>query len=403
MSKQKIMMHFGRKSQVTVLPIILFMAVISLSITEVQAACTDYSAKTLNRKAKPYKSIIQQAAKRYKVEPALIKAVITTESCFKDTAVSPKEAAGLMQLMPETAFELDVMDVFDPVENIHAGTRYLRFLLRRYKGSVIHAVAAYNAGPGRIKRNQPVTIKFKETRNYIKRVLAVMHRLESGKKSKEKAKLLIAEWDEAEARYQAELRGEKWEPPAKEDEQQDEKQLAKQDKAKAATQQATTKKTEHGRVQTVLAVNPQAQNAAGFNRGAKAIPVVWDGQQAKQPVVKHAAVVRSQSATVTPTKPPLNQARTITPAPSQAAAPQTTTQATMLPCQYIPASVTRLAQPTGSGRYRAYVYPAGAGETLSRAADKLGVEVETIVRLNNIPADVFPTPGRMLKVAECLN
>jgi soluble lytic murein transglycosylase-like protein len=80
------------------------------------------------------------------VSAALVEAVVCTESGFDPTAVSPKGAGGLMQLMPKTASALGVLDRFDPRENIRGGVRHLRYLLERYQGSVILALAAYNAG-----------------------------------------------------------------------------------------------------------------------------------------------------------------------------------------------------------------------------------------------------------------
>lgn len=159
------------------------------------AGCDKFSAKTLNSKASPYQQVISQAAKKYKVSQALIKAVITAESCFNETAVSPKEAAGLMQLMPDTADRFGVMNVFDPAENIDAGTRYLRWLLKRYQGSITHVIAAYNAGEGRIDHGEPVTVSFKETRGYIRRVLTALGKLEETDAAREEAQTLLADWD----------------------------------------------------------------------------------------------------------------------------------------------------------------------------------------------------------------
>lgn len=159
------------------------------------AGCDKFSAKTLNSKASPYQQVISQAARKYKVSQALIKAVITAESCFNETAVSPREAAGLMQLMPDTAERFGVINVFDPAENIDAGTRYLRWLLKRYQGSITHVIAAYNAGEGRIDHGEPVTISFKETRGYIRRVLTVLGKLEETDAAREEAQTLLADWD----------------------------------------------------------------------------------------------------------------------------------------------------------------------------------------------------------------
>lgn len=115
-----------------------------------------------------FDGIVQEAAERYGVDPALIKAVIAVESNGNPKAVSPAGAMGLMQLMPKTAEELGVKDPFDPRENIMAGTRYLSRLLDRYQGNRSLALAAYNWGMGNLERN-PHNLP-KETRNYLIRV-----------------------------------------------------------------------------------------------------------------------------------------------------------------------------------------------------------------------------------------
>jgi hypothetical protein len=112
--------------------------------------------------------IVQEAADRYGMDPALIKAVISVESNGNPWAVSPAGAQGLMQLMPRTATGLGVTDPFDPRQNIMAGTRYLSRLLERYQGNRSLALAAYNWGMGNLEKN-PQDLP-KETQNYIVRV-----------------------------------------------------------------------------------------------------------------------------------------------------------------------------------------------------------------------------------------
>ena len=114
--------------------------------------------------------LITKAARTYNLEPALIKAVIKVESAFDPRAVSFKGAKGLMQLMPETAREMNVTDAFNPRENIAGGSRYLRYLLDRYKGDLKLALAAYNMGPERIRGNKSIP-PIRETRLYLKRVM----------------------------------------------------------------------------------------------------------------------------------------------------------------------------------------------------------------------------------------
>jgi len=112
--------------------------------------------------------IIQGAAEQYGVESTLIKAVIAVESNGNPRAVSAAGAQGLMQLMPKTAVELGVVNPFDPVQNVQAGTRYLGRLLDRYQGNRKLALAAYNWGIGNLEKN-PTGLP-KETRDYIVRV-----------------------------------------------------------------------------------------------------------------------------------------------------------------------------------------------------------------------------------------
>ena len=110
--------------------------------------------------------IIHQAASRFKVEPCLLKAMIKVESDFDQRAVSAKGAMGLMQLMPQTARDMDVKDPFDPSENIAGGTRYLSLLLDRFKHDVRLTLAAYNAGPERVEAYGGIP-PIEETRAYI--------------------------------------------------------------------------------------------------------------------------------------------------------------------------------------------------------------------------------------------
>ncbi len=117
-----------------------------------------------------YDSLIREMAGRYGVEYALVKAVIKAESDFERTAVSPKGALGLMQLMPATAAMHGVRDVFLPRDNIEGGCRHLRMLLDRYGGNVPLVVAAYNAGTQRVEDAGGVPA-IPETREYLARVL----------------------------------------------------------------------------------------------------------------------------------------------------------------------------------------------------------------------------------------
>jgi soluble lytic murein transglycosylase-like protein len=113
---------------------------------------------------------IRRIGKRYNIDPPLIKAIIYAESYFDPRAVSRRGAQGLMQLMPDTARELQVSDPFNPRENIDGGTRYMRYLLDNFNNDLVLSLAAYNAGPGAVKRSGGVP-KIHETRRYVNKVL----------------------------------------------------------------------------------------------------------------------------------------------------------------------------------------------------------------------------------------
>ena len=129
--------------------------------------------KSMNKRAdqyiRDYEDIITAAAQRFGIEPALIKAIIKSESDFDHQAISTDGAQGLMQLMPSTAVEMDVSNPMDPEENIFGGARYLSILIRHFR-DVSLAVAAYNAGPRNVEHFKGIP-PFPETLRFVRRVL----------------------------------------------------------------------------------------------------------------------------------------------------------------------------------------------------------------------------------------
>lgn len=130
--------------------------------------------------ALPYASLVAAAAAEHGLPEALLHAVIRAESNYDPQAVSLKGAAGLMQLMPDTARELGVTDVWDPAANIRGGARYLKRLLEMFDQDLSLAVAAYNAGPGAVIGSGSAIPPFAETQRYVPKVLEYYRRLQSG-------------------------------------------------------------------------------------------------------------------------------------------------------------------------------------------------------------------------------
>ena len=130
---------------------------------------TYFSRRPIAARGLPFSDSIERAAREFGVEAALVEAVIAAESDFDPHAVSSKGAQGLMQLMPGTARELGVPDVWDPDANIRGGTSYLASLVDQF-GDLPRALAAYNAGPAAVERYGGIP-PYRETREYVTRVL----------------------------------------------------------------------------------------------------------------------------------------------------------------------------------------------------------------------------------------
>jgi len=117
--------------------------------------------------------LVKSLAPQYQVEPQLALAIIKNESNFDAAALSPKNAMGLMQLIPDTASRFDVRNPYDPKQNIRGGLAYLRWLLAYFEGDVKLVAAAYNAGEGTVERYRGIP-PYVETRAYVKRIVAAV-------------------------------------------------------------------------------------------------------------------------------------------------------------------------------------------------------------------------------------
>ncbi len=136
--------------------------------------CSD--KQHLVSKARAYQRTIQVYSRVYGVEEELIHAIVKQESCFNEKAHSRAGAIGLMQLMPGTADMMKISNPWNPEQNIQAGVRYISEMLSMFKGKKRFAIAAYNAGPGNVRKYGGIP-PFRETKNYVKKVMAEYHRL----------------------------------------------------------------------------------------------------------------------------------------------------------------------------------------------------------------------------------
>lgn len=144
-----------------------FAAVLASQSTDSKSVAPVQGYKTANPEVA---NLVRQSAAKYGIDSKLALAVAQTESNLNPSAVSPAGAVGVMQLMPETASGLGVTNIYNPEENIDGGVRYLKQMLTEFGGDVTKAVAAYNAGPGAVKKYQGIP-PYAETRDYVTKVL----------------------------------------------------------------------------------------------------------------------------------------------------------------------------------------------------------------------------------------
>jgi soluble lytic murein transglycosylase len=166
-----------RTACVLILPCLLLAAAPTPTRPDYDGVHPQYSKEEIHRAITWY-------ANKYRLDPALLRAVIKTESDFRQHAVSHKGAVGLMQLTPATAARVRVSDSYDSIQNIRGGAKQLRHLLNLYQGDLPLALAAYNAGVHRVKGHKVPRIR--ETRSYVKKVLRYYELFHSHPKSSPK-------------------------------------------------------------------------------------------------------------------------------------------------------------------------------------------------------------------------
>jgi soluble lytic murein transglycosylase-like protein len=130
-----------------------------------------FSASSADLK-KLYNPIVQRVAEKHRVDPELIHAIIRAESNYDNFALSEKGAMGLMQLMPDTAVQYGVKNVFDAAQNIEGGTKYLKDLMNLFNNQTLLVLAGYNAGQEAVRKYGRTVPPYSETREYIRRVMA---------------------------------------------------------------------------------------------------------------------------------------------------------------------------------------------------------------------------------------
>ena len=146
-----------------------------LANSDTKAVHSTCSKSRMNARASQYKRPIEVYSRIYGVDESLVRSIIKNESCYQANAKSPVGAIGLMQLMPGTAKDMKISNPWNPDQNIQGGVKYISEMLKEFNGNTRLAVAAYNAGPGNVRKYKGIP-PFRETRTYVKRVMGDYHR-----------------------------------------------------------------------------------------------------------------------------------------------------------------------------------------------------------------------------------
>lgn len=154
--------------------------VVHFTNTPTRSHFTFYAEETKRREGQDLKQLVRHYSRKYDLEEALVHAVIKVESDYRPQIVSSKGAVGLMQLIPETARDMEVSDPLDIEQNVRGGCRYLRLMLDRFGGDLELALAAYNAGPTTVAKYSGIP-PYDETRNYVRRVKRYLDRFRTNK------------------------------------------------------------------------------------------------------------------------------------------------------------------------------------------------------------------------------